>query len=81
MSAESFLTVNAGPGMLCGAALEQVGTRLLHYTKLSILMAKLRLYRELTGADVSNTIVRHARKRLGLHGFGVIIQECLDLVR
>jgi hypothetical protein len=82
ISAESFSTVNSvGPGMLCGAALERVGTRLLHYAKISILMSKLRLYGELTDAYVDNAIVRRARKRLGLHGFGVIIQECVDLVR
>ena len=58
MSTESFSTVNAGPGMLCGAALERVGTRLLHYAKISTLMAKLRLYRELTDEYVDNTITR-----------------------
>jgi hypothetical protein len=82
ISAESFSTINnVGPGMLCGAALERVGTRLLYYTKISILMAKLRLYRKLTDADVNNTIIRRARKRLGFRGFGVIIQECVDLLR
>jgi hypothetical protein len=63
------------------AALERVGTRLLHYAKISILMAKLRLYRGFTDADVDNTIIRHARKRLGFCGFGVIIQECVDLIQ
>jgi hypothetical protein len=45
------------------------------------MMAKVRLYRELMGEYVGSTIMRRARKRLGLRGFGVIIQECVDLVR
>ena len=70
-----------GPGSLLGFALDKLGTRLLYWTKVSMLMGKLKVYKEFTDFGTDNPIVLRARPRIGLRGFGIMMQECVDLFR
>ena len=69
------------PGMLCGIALERVGTRLLRGSKMAILLGKLIAYKRLLNDRDTSLVIKLARKRLGVRGLGVIVQECVDLLR
>ena len=69
------------PGLLCGIALERVGTRLLHGSKKAILLVKLWMFEQVMDSRYNTRVTRLARKRLGVRGLGLIMQECVDLLR
>ncbi|KAF8515989.1 hypothetical protein BU17DRAFT_93085 [Hysterangium stoloniferum] len=60
-----------GPGYFCGLALERVGRRMLYYSKVSLLLAKLLRYRQIVDRW----------PRPSAQSLGIILQETVDLMR
>jgi hypothetical protein len=76
----SVSITDISPGYFCMVGLERVGTRLLYCAKISMLLAKLTIYKQIVGRSNGVTI-RRIRKRMSLRGFALIIQESVDLLR
>ena len=84
ISHRPFSTVVVGSfqrGILCRIGLDRVGTTLLKGTKTAMLLTKLFAFGQIMSYRHMNVATMLVRRRLGVRGMAVVVQECVDLLR
>ncbi|KAF8509001.1 hypothetical protein BU17DRAFT_99324 [Hysterangium stoloniferum] len=70
-----------GPGYFCGLALERVGSTILYYSKVSLFLVKLSLYRQIVNPWLLYEKTGRFYGPPSAQSLGIILQETADLMR